>query len=111
MKILIIDDDAGYLEQVEKILSREFEVLKAVNGSKGLEIVSNERVDLVLLDLYLPDMSGIEVLKKIRSIEPFLPVLIITEYPDYETAVEAMKFCAVDYIKKDFEIEFFKDHN
>lgn len=101
--ILIIDDSLPFLNDVEILLGEKFTVLTAQTAKKGLEILKNSKASAVLLDLKLPDMFGTEVLKKIlKDIDPYLPVIIVTDYGDIEIAVEAMQHGAVDFIQKDF---------
>lgn len=104
--LLIIDDSLPFLKDVEILLSSRYKILKAENGKKGLSILSKENVSAVLLDLQLPDINGIDILKQIHTeLDPFLPVLIITDYGNVENAVLAMQSGAYDFIQKDFNRE------
>jgi DNA-binding NtrC family response regulator len=103
--ILIIDDDYQIRESFERLLIEEgHEVLTAASGESGLEIVRSVLPDLVLLDLRLPGMSGLETFLALREIESKLPVIIMTAFGTTETAIEATKLGAFDYILKPFDI-------
>jgi DNA-binding NtrC family response regulator len=102
-KILIIDDEADFRETLKSILSKKYSPILASNGKEGLNILEEETISLVLLDLRMPKMDGIEVLKKIPTSE--IPVIIVTASKDIKNAVEAMKLGASDYITKPLEVE------
>ncbi len=103
--ILIIDDDDQLRNSFKKLLDEEgYKVESAASGEAGLDIVKNESLDLVILDIRLPGMNGIETFKKIHGIEPKLPVIIMTAYGTTETAIETTKLGAFDYILKPFDI-------
>ncbi|MCF8068201.1 MAG: sigma-54 dependent transcriptional regulator [Desulfobacterales bacterium] len=103
--ILIIDDDDALRKSFEKILLEDgFLVTGAASGESGIEIIRNEIPDLVILDLRLPGMNGMDTFKKIYEIEPKLPVIIMTAYGTTETAIEAIKIGAFDYILKPFDV-------
>ncbi len=105
-KILIIDDEAFIRENVERVLGGEgYQVLSAAGGKEALEIVSEEDVDLVLLDLNLGTEDGIEVLKSLKKIDPELLVIIITGFGSVESAVDALKLGAFHYMKKPFKAD------
>ena len=90
-KILIIDDEAFIRETVERVLGEEgYQVLSAAGGEEALETLSDEDVDLVLLDLNLGPEDGIEVLKSLKRIDPELLVIIITGFGSVESAVDAL---------------------
>ncbi|MFO7666189.1 MAG: sigma-54 dependent transcriptional regulator [Desulfobacterales bacterium] len=103
--ILIIDDDDQLRNSFKKLLAEEgYKVESAPSGEEGLNIVNNTPLDLVILDMRLPGMNGLETFKKIHSIEPKLPVIIMTAYGTTETAIETTKLGAFDYILKPFDI-------
>lgn len=105
-KLLVIDDNTIFLDDLDMLLKDKYELVKAVTGKDGLQILKNERVSTVLLDLHLPDIYGLEILKSIREeIDPHLPVIIITEFDSTENVVEAMKAGAYDFLTKDFNLE------
>lgn len=107
--ILIIDDEQHMRWIIEKALAKEgYKTDSAATGAEGLAKLSAVGPDLVLLDLKLPDMSGIEVLRVMKQEQPRLPVVMITAHGTVETAIEAMKIGASDYISKPFDIEELK---
>ncbi len=103
--ILIVDDDDQLRKSFERLLLQEgYEVESAASGEKGLEIARNRLPDLVILDMRLPGMSGLETFQSINEMDAKLPVIIMTAYGTTETAIEATKLGAFDYILKPFEI-------
>ena len=102
-RILFIDDDrAGREVALFNLRKAGYEVAAASDGQEGLDAFSPEKFDLVITDLKMPGISGIEVLKKIRAQASEVPVLVITAFGNVETAVEAMKEGAYDFIGKPF---------
>ena len=105
-KILIVDDQESILFFLQRTLSEEdYEVATAPNGAMALAVLDEEVPDLVLLDLKLPDFSGLEVLDRIQSIYPDLCVVMMTAFGDVDTAVKAMKAGAFDYVNKPINLE------
>ncbi len=104
--ILIVDDKPDIIEALKGLLVDEgFEVLSANNGYEALKIISTNTPDLVLLDIWLPGMDGIETLKEIKKQHPYLPVIMITGHGSIETAVVATKFGADDFLEKPLSID------
>jgi UDP-3-O-[3-hydroxymyristoyl] N-acetylglucosamine deacetylase len=104
--ILIVDDDAGVRDSIGAVLADEgFRVRYAVDGSEALASAGLERPDLVLLDVWLPGMDGIQVLEKLRGDHEGLPIIVISGHGNIETAVRATKLGAVGFIEKPFTIE------
>src|SRR5215470_4703688 len=101
--VLIVDDDAGLRESFRLILEDGYELVEASDGRQALEIVRNREVDLVLLDIRLPEMDGIEVLERIKSTDEQVEVVLVTAVKTVRTAVAAMKLGAFDYLTKPFE--------
>jgi two-component system, NtrC family, response regulator HydG len=100
-KVLVIDDDRDMCLLLKKFLERNnFEVIDFTSGKKALAWYDENKPDVVLCDLRLDDVSGLEVLKKMKSVNPSLPFLIITGYSDVKSAVEIMRHGAYDYITK-----------
>ncbi|HKI83970.1 MAG TPA: sigma-54 dependent transcriptional regulator [Candidatus Krumholzibacteria bacterium] len=105
-QILIIDDQESILFFLRRTLAEEgFEVISAETGSKALKLIESTIPDLVLLDLKLPDMSGLDVLERIQNLYPDLCVVMMTAFGDVETAVSAMKAGAFDYVNKPINLE------
>ncbi|RMH19147.1 MAG: sigma-54-dependent Fis family transcriptional regulator [Acidobacteria bacterium] len=106
MKILIVDDEEVLQDVLTTLVRREgYEPLSAKSGEEAIEVLAREDVDLVLLDLMLPGMSGMEVLRQIHRQDPDQVVVIITAYSSIEGAIEAMREGAFDYIPKPFKNE------
>jgi DNA-binding NtrC family response regulator len=104
-KILAIDDELNIRRLLRNEFSLEgFGVTTAKNGEEGLSLVESQDYDLVLLDIKLPGMSGMEVLKRIKDLRPALEVVMITGYGDVTSAVESMKLGARDYVTKPFKL-------
>jgi len=108
-RILIVDDEELIRASLKKAATEEgYEAFLAENGKEALSLVEEISLDLVLLDLKLPDMNGIDVLKKIKQLNEDLLVIIITGYASVESAVKAIKLGAYDYIKKPFKADSIK---
>lgn len=102
-KILIIEDEAAIRRVLTKILSEEsssYEVTEAEDGLAGIELIKNEDYDLVLCDIKMPKMDGVEVLEAIKKIKPETPIVMISGHGDLDTAVNTMRLGAFDYISK-----------
>jgi len=103
--ILVIDDDDQLRKSFAKLLVEEkYNVMTAASGEEGIEVVSENHLDLILLDMRLPGMNGMETFKRIKTIDAKLPVIIITAYSTTDIAIEATKLGAYDYILKPFDI-------
>ena len=106
MKILVIDDEEVLRDVLETLLVREgFDVISAATGEEGLSMLDSDVVDLIVLDVMLPGMSGMETLRSIKESNPTTPVIIITAYSSIDGAIEAMKHGAFHYIPKPFKNE------
>src|SRR5205823_1648363 len=101
--ILVVDDDPGVRESFRLILEDHYDVLDVPDGPQALETVRASQVDLVLLDIRLPEMDGIEVLERIKTIDDGVEVILVTAVKTVRTAVAAMKLGAFDYLTKPFE--------
>jgi DNA-binding NtrC family response regulator len=102
-KILIIEDEAPIRRVLNKILSEEndtYLVQEAEDGLQGIELVKNEDFDLILCDIKMPKMDGVEVLEAIKKIKPEIPMVMISGHGDLETAIQTMRLGAFDYISK-----------
>ena len=107
--ILIVDDDKSIRYSLKRILEENFSILTAQNGEEGLIRMKESSPDLIIMDIKMPGRSGIEVLREMKSIDPKSLVILMTAYGTTETAIEAMKFGAFDYILKPFPIPQMKD--
>ena len=103
-RILIVDDEPAVLALLRRILSTEdAEILAVRSGAQALEIARQTRLDLVILDVRLPDVSGLEVLKRVRRIDEFVPVIMVTSYGSAKTVRASMRLGAFDYLTKPFD--------
>ena len=105
-RILVIDDEANIIRSIEMILTGEgFSVLGAGSGEEGLDLLASDPFDAVFLDINLPGMDGIEVLKRCRAERPWLPVIMVSGEATIERAVEATRLGALDFMEKPFSRE------
>ncbi|MFT5358867.1 MAG: two-component system OmpR family response regulator [Polyangiales bacterium] len=110
IRILVVDDDDAICEFMETFLTKDgFEVTSLSDPSKAPAEVRVGGYHLVILDLMMPGMDGIQTLEKIRSVDSDVAVIIYTGYPSLETAVASMKLDAVDYLGKPFEPSEFRE--
>ncbi|MGC8861279.1 MAG: sigma-54-dependent transcriptional regulator [Armatimonadota bacterium] len=108
--ILVVDDEPNIRRVLEAVLAKDgHTVLTAENGRKGLELLkSNPGIDVLITDLIMPDINGIELLSAARELDPDISVLMITAHGTIQSAVEAMKLGALDYICKPFDLDEIK---
>ena len=102
-KILIIEDEAAIRRVLKKIITEEndkYQVEEAEDGLSGIEMIKNNDYDLVLCDIKMPKMDGVEVLERTQKIKPEIPMLMISGHGDLDTAVQTMRMGAFDYISK-----------
>lgn len=102
-RILIIEDEAAIRRVLVKILSEEnnnYQVEEAEDGLIGIEKIKNEDFDLILCDIKMPKMDGVEVLEAVKKIKPEIPIVMISGHGDLDTAVNTMRLGAFDYISK-----------
>ncbi len=105
-KILVVDDEAKMRRLLEILLKQMgHEVYQADNGIKALKILNEQSVDLIITDLKMPQLDGLGLIRKLHEQNSDIPVIVITAYGTVETAVEAMKYGACDYIVRPFELE------
>ena len=105
-RILIVDDEAGMREFLSIFLEREgFQVEAAQDGQEALQAAEKAPFDLVISDLRMPTMDGVRLLEGLRKFQPEIPVILMTAYASAESAIEAMKLGAYDYITKPFRVE------
>jgi len=102
-KVLVVDDEEIMRESLSGWLQEDgLEVIMAESGAKALQIIEKETFDLMMVDLKMPEMNGLEFLKKSKDFQPHTPVVIMTAYATVDTAVQAMKEGAYDYVTKPF---------
>jgi len=102
--ILVVDDEIGPRESLRMILKPIYQVHTATDGQEALQIIKREKVDLVTLDLKMPGISGIDVLREIKKSQDDIEVVIITGYGTLTNAIEAIRYGAVDFISKPFNV-------
>src|SRR3989338_648269 len=108
-KILVVDDEESLREFLEIMLKREgYEITTAADGDKAIKLMKKQSFDLVLTDLQMPKVHGMEVLAQAKDMDPEIVVIVITAFGSTESAVEAMKLGAYDYITKPFKIDEIK---
>ncbi|MBI4640136.1 MAG: sigma-54-dependent Fis family transcriptional regulator [Candidatus Tectomicrobia bacterium] len=108
-KILVVDDDESHRTMLKAVLASEgYEIFEAHDGSAAVKQVEGMFFDLILMDLRMVQMGGIEALKVIKTLSPGIPILLMTAYASVKTAVEAMKEGAYDYLTKPLDIEELK---
>src|SRR5438093_931999 len=103
--VLIVDDDEGMRDTLTAILKREYRVLRVGSGEAALPVLNREDVDLMLLDVRLPGISGFEVLRIVKENYSLVEVIMISAIQEIETAVQAMKHGAYHYVTKDFDYD------
>jgi len=102
--ILVVDDEMGIRELLQTILNPFCEVHTVVDGQEALKFIEKEQVDLVTLDLKMPGISGMDVLREIKKIKNDIEVIIITGYGTITDIVDAIRYGAVDFIPKPFDL-------
>ncbi len=103
-KVLIVDDESDLLQILEDLLV-DYDVIRATNGKEGLKKVLTEKPQAVITDITMPEMTGIEMLMKIRETNSDLPVIILTGFADVKNIRQAWKLGAFDFLDKPFEEE------
>src|SRR5205085_9585753 len=103
--VLIVDDDEGMRDTLTAILKREYRMLRVGSGEAALPVLNREDVDLVLLDVRLPGISGLEVLRIVKENYSLVEVIMISAINEIETAVQAMKHGAYHYVTKEFDYD------
>lgn len=105
-KILVIDDDSEIRYSLKRVLeARGYSVILAGSGEEGVEVAGEEQPAVIYSDNRMPGISGLEALQHLRNTAPNAMVIIMTAYGTTQTAIEAMKFGAFDYIVKPFELK------
>ncbi len=105
-RILVVDDEQSMCDFMEIMLKKEgYEVATSVSGHEAVQMASSDNYDLIIADLMMPEMSGLELLKKVKSARPEQDFLVMTAFASVDTAIEAMKEGALDYISKPFKVD------
>jgi len=108
-RIMVIDDEESMCKFMQIMLKKEgYGVSSAQSGKEALEELQNSHYDLVIADLMMPEMNGLELLSKVKSIDPELNFIVMTAYASVDTAIEALKKGAFDYIAKPFKVDELK---
>jgi CheY-like chemotaxis protein len=106
-KVLVVDDELEVRQVLREFLSsRGYDVTTASGGAEAVAIVETIKPDLVLLDVAMPDMDGVETLKRIVAIEPALAVIMVTANSDIGTTSKLLALGAVDYVPKPFDLDY-----
>ncbi|NTW36887.1 MAG: response regulator, partial [Syntrophobacteraceae bacterium] len=107
-KILVIDDENPFRSAMRRLLEKTYIFLEADNGTRGLELAREEEPDLVLLDIGLPDLSGLDLISQLKELRPSPTVVMITAYEQVKDVVMAIKRGAFDYLVKPVDIDEFE---
>ena len=108
-RVLVVDDERSMRELLEIVLRREgYDVVVAENGRSAIEVIEREPIDLLISDIKMPDMSGVEVLRAAKKADQDVLAIMVTAFASTETAVEAMRLGACDYLSKPFDVDLLK---
>ena len=106
-RILVVDDEIAIVDILKSFLEeKEHKVFTAYDGAEAIEVTKRERPHIILLDIYLPKMDGIQVLKAVREFDDTIGIIIITGFREKDVAQEALKLGAFDYINKPFDFDY-----
>jgi two-component system response regulator CpxR len=106
VRVLLVDDEEQFVETLAlRLEARDFAVATAFNGDQALDYLKGKDVDVVVLDVLMPGLSGIDTLREMKKIRPLTEVIMLTGHATVETAIEGMKLGAFDYLMKPTEIE------
>ncbi len=106
-KILVVDDEPEVRKLMEHFLTdRGYQVRLAANGREGLDAIDSFAPDVVLLDMHMPEMDGLETLKQLALRAPSLPVIMVTVNDDVQTTSQLLQFGAADYVPKPFNLDY-----
>jgi len=104
--VLVVDDEEEFRElTIKRLNKRGLNALGAENGIKALEMIESHRIDVILLDVKMPEMDGIETLRRIREKKPLIEVVLLTGHASVDSGIEGMKLGAFDYLMKPIELE------
>jgi len=105
-RVLLVDDEKEFVETLSERLSlRNYDVITSLSGDDAVEKVENHLFDVIILDVLMPGMSGIETLREIKKIKPLIEVIMLTGNATVETAIEGLKLGALDFLLKPCETE------
>lgn len=104
-KLLVVDDENSVINSIKLVLEYDFEIYSANNAPQALEILDKTDIHLMLLDIGLPGMTGLELLKQIKPVRPDIEVVLLTADTSADSQMEAMKLGAFDYVTKPFDID------
>lgn len=104
--VLLVDDEAEFLETlVKRLKKRGLDIFQAYSGEKALDIIKTQTIDVVVLDVRMPGIDGIQTLQEIKKIDPLVEVIMLTGHASVEVAIEGMELGAFDYLMKPTEID------
>ena len=103
--ILVVDDENGVRQSFNMVLKDDYHVLLAANGEEAMAVFRMNRIDLILMDIRLPDTDGISLLRKLKEIEPNTEIIMVTAVKEIQTAVKAIKMGAYEYVVKPFVVD------
>ena len=101
-RIMVVDDDTMNLMRTKMILEKQYEVVLAESGERALYLLRNEKIDLVLLDIAMPEMNGIETFERMKEYSVQVPVIFLTASGHEDDVMSAIRLGAVNYLKKPF---------
>ena len=104
-KILAVDDEPGVLQSLRLIFAEDYQFFTAQNAAEAMEVLNKQNIQLMILDIWLPDMSGLELLKKIKQRNNYIECVILTANTELDSGIEAMKSGAYDYLVKPFDAD------
>jgi DNA-binding NtrC family response regulator len=105
-RVLLVDDETEFLETlVKRLKKRKLDVTSAESGKEALRVLQETEVDVVVLDVRMPDMDGLETLREIKKIRPSVEVIMLTGHANVEVAIEGMELGAFDYLMKPMDID------
>ncbi|MBF0119744.1 MAG: response regulator [Desulfobacterales bacterium] len=106
MKVLVVDDEGDFIELfVKRLKKRQIDIIGVESGYRALDILKKEKIDVVLLDVKMPGMDGIDTLREIKTKYPLIEVIMITGHGSVESGLQGMIHGAYDYVLKPFDLE------
>ncbi len=106
MRLMLVDDEERFLSTTKKLLAKKgYDVLTATGGAQALEILKQKNIHVVILDVKMPGMDGIETLKEIKRQFPLVEVIMLTGHATVESAIDGLKSGATDYLMKPIEVD------